>query len=163
MNPAKLNHGLNILLVLVLGPMTALFAQSNRNITKPTIPFRYVITENSIDDPDDPKIASRHIELLLDQRSFSEQNLKLLFTLVSKRFPQPNLLFVDVYTSLEQAPTPEERDLGGTSNLEDQTNNRHLWAIYVRNKNDEYFRYSPVNDLFGNKLVQLSQAIKEQP
>ena len=49
--------------------------------------------------------------MLLDPKSFSEENLKQLFALLSKRFPEPTELVVNVYTDLEDIMTPEEGDV----------------------------------------------------
>ena len=79
-------------------------------------PFRYVIVnervEPSLGGNDEPR---RFVEILLDAKKFSKENLTALFKLVAERYPKPELLFVQVYTSLEDIDTPEEADLGKTS------------------------------------------------
>jgi len=123
---------------------------------------RYALVGNWLDDekewdPNDPKVYSRHVEVLIERKDFSEKNLRTLLGLVSKRFPSPVKLFVNVYTDLDQVLTPEERDSGVTSEIEGGEERQHFWAIYVRTRNDEYFRYSPTNDLSGNILVPLKR------
>lgn len=121
-----------------------------------TGPFRYVIINDEIENSRDGRLTSRHVEILLDKKSFSEENLRRLFWLISRRFPEPITLFVDVYTSLDQAPTPEERDEGGRSNQAEEPSKDFLWAMYVRNHNSEFFRYSPIANRTANKQVQLN-------
>src|SRR5688572_28362400 len=104
-------------------------------------PFRYVIIENRIEKDDSE--TSRIVEVLLEERAFSEQNLRILFELLSKRFPTEDSLHVRVHTSLDQAPTPEERDEGGTSGNPEPSRRKYYWAVYVRSDYDEHFRYSP--------------------
>jgi hypothetical protein len=47
----------------------------------------------------------------MEPESFSEPNLREIFALLSKRFPQPDQLWITVCTSLKQMPTPEEFDV----------------------------------------------------
>jgi hypothetical protein len=116
-------------------------------------PFRYVIVSNEIINvTGDAEDAFRHITVLLDERSFSEQTLKELFMLVSKRFLQPSRLEIRVYTNLEQIDTPEEKDLGGESELPyDPTTDKYHRALFIRSRDGgELFRYSvstPVRSL----------------
>jgi len=61
--------------------------------------------------PAGPTRKSRGVDVLLDPKSFSEENLKQLFAMLSKRFPEPAKLIVNVYTDLEDIMTPEEGDV----------------------------------------------------
>lgn len=75
--------------------------------------LRYVVVHNKID----PKISStdkdrRFIEILIKRSSFSQKNLATIFQLVAKRFPEPETLFINVFTDLGDIQTPEERDQG---------------------------------------------------
>ncbi|MGE3467273.1 MAG: hypothetical protein AB7J13_10100 [Pyrinomonadaceae bacterium] len=120
--------------------------------------FRYVIIANTTDFDEDRMLAGRSVEVLMDGQKFSEGNLRSFFSLISTRFPDPRLLYVTVYTSLEQAPTPEERDKGGASEMpDDGKNGKYLWALYIRNGDDEFFRYSPKKNLSDTKTVQISK------
>lgn len=79
-------------------------------------PFRYAIVANDVDPAIDRRDeARRFVEVLINKPAFSKENLTTLFWLVSKRFPKPNLLFIDVFISLDDVQTPEERDRGLTS------------------------------------------------
>jgi len=122
--------------------------------------FRYVIIENRLDEDTKTEDKRRVVEVLLDKKAFSERNLRLLFQLVSKRFADDELLDVWVHTSLEQAPTPEERDKGGTSEDPDRSTKRDYWAAYLRSTDDEYFRYSPPKDKSDIKTIQIREPQK---
>ena len=39
--------------------------------------LRYVIIETSVTDADNAELASRHVEVLMDSRAFSEKDLRL--------------------------------------------------------------------------------------
>lgn len=74
-------------------------------------PFRYVIAYNKIDRKISSKDEDRRfIEVVMDKKSFSKTNLITLFNLISERFPKPKLMYIDVYTDLEDVSTPEEGD-----------------------------------------------------
>jgi hypothetical protein len=112
-------------------------------------PFRYVIVSNQFD----PALGKgdknrRFVEVLLDGKSFSKENLIALFKLVSKRFPKPNLLFVNVFTSLEDIETPEEREQGKTSETDDSNApNQSDLAVFTRNgKNMFFYMYGANGD-----------------
>ena len=66
--------------------------------------FRYIIFNNGL------LHNGRLVLVLLDAKSFSEQHLRELFELISKRCPEPDELHVGVFTNLEQIPTPEEEE-----------------------------------------------------
>jgi len=103
-------------------------------------PFRYVIVSNKIDPPVNKKDEKRRfVEVLLDKKAFTKENLITLFQLVSKRFPKPSVLFVNVYTDLEDVETPDERDLGKWSedfNVSADIPNPQNRAIFTRYKNE---------------------------
>jgi len=147
---------LSILLLLSFCLLTSsqtLCGQDKRESNPPS--FRYVIIENRLDEDANTGEKCRVVEVLLNQRAFSENNLRLLFQLVSNRFADDQRLDVWVHTSLEQAPTPEERDAGATSEDPDESTKHFYWAWYLRSPDDEFFRYSPRNDKSGNRLIQL--------
>ncbi|MBI3652974.1 MAG: hypothetical protein HY231_18260 [Acidobacteria bacterium] len=71
--------------------------------------FRYIIVDSSI-NRDNPKEPVRVVTILLDEKSFSDDTLRKLYALVSKRLPRPKLMKIWVYTSMEQIATPEEEE-----------------------------------------------------
>jgi hypothetical protein len=157
LNSLGWNFSLAMLLLFVCsivanGQKTRVSQQENKSNS----PFRYVIVENTFDKDENPELNSRAVEVLLDGKAFSEKNLKTLFALVSKRFPKSDQLYIWVYTSLEQIPTPEEKDGGATSESNEVNSNKYYWAVYLRNEGDEFFRYSPVNDKSDLKTIQLT-------
>ena len=105
--------------------------------------FRYIIFSNKVDDTGRPKDSSRRVKVLIEASSFSEPTLKSIFRLLSRRFPTPDWLEVQVYTSLKQIPTPEEEDAGGISESHDDPEfDKHHRAILFRLQGNEFFRYT---------------------
>jgi hypothetical protein len=105
--------------------------------------FRYVIISNKVDNVD-PNNSFRAVEVLLDEKAFSEENLKKLFLQVSKRYPEPEWLKIHVYTSLEQVPTPEESEQPAISeDYDNPYNDKYHWAFFMREDGNEQFRYNP--------------------
>jgi len=101
-------------------------------------PFRYVICENEI-----KSVGERKITVLMDPTSFSEDNLKRLYYLVSQRFPDPASMSVWVNTSLWQVETPEEAEVPHISEVgDDPHNNQFQYALLMRISGNEFFRYS---------------------
>ena len=106
--------------------------------------FRYLIVSNGL------LHNGRLVFALMDEKSFSEENLKELFRLISKRFPKPSELHVAVFTNLEQVQTPEEEDFykALSPEIEIPTNvnvDRYPSAVYVRSKGKESFSFSVVS------------------
>ena len=122
----------------------------SRQVRAPLPTFRYVIVHNY------PLHNGRIVTVLLNSKSYSEDNLKELFALVSKRFREPNEVHVAVLTSLEQLPTPEEQDFE-TANpaavfpYENEVE-KYPGASYTRAHGKEFFRYS-LGDGTPDKLV----------
>lgn len=129
-----------ILIFIVLGIQT-LNAQSETTLpgseTTPfRSPFRYVIVagvsdlEKYVNRFDD----SLSLEVLMEDRSFNERNLRQLFELISKRFPNQKLLSIDVYTTLDAIKTPEENDRSNLKGpIEDYK--RFKYAFFYRRPN----------------------------
>ena len=124
----------------------------------PRSAFRYVIVRNDvIRVTGDSEDAYRFVEVLLEEKAFSEKILKELFSLVTKRFPTPTRMDIRVYTSLEQINTPEERDAGGVSEgPDDATSDKYHRALFIRSSGgDELFRYSISTPVRGLKTIIL--------
>jgi hypothetical protein len=118
-----------------------------------TSPFRYVIVHNEvIVDEDEPSYTNRRVEVLLDEKAFSEKTLKQLLEFLVKRFPTPDSLTITVYTNLEQIDTPEERETGrifvesptgrGKPTEEELMSRKYPSAVLMRQDGNELFRYT---------------------
>jgi hypothetical protein len=118
-------------------------------------PFRYVIVSNSVDGP-------REITVLLDEKPFTETNLKVLFGLLKRRFPVPQALFIEVRVSLEDIDTPEEEDLGFASDgLGAKLPGRHPEALLARNgRGKEWISYCKSPSISEERVVI---ELKENP
>ena len=104
--------------------------------------FRYIITSNEVDERF--TTHSRSVGVLMDKDAFTEENLTKLYKLISKRFPEPNWLYVWVNTSLWQVDTPEEANLGRFSERGyDPHDDQYPSALLMRVNDNEFFRYSP--------------------
>lgn len=117
-----------------------------------TSPFDYVIVQDKVMvDYDDPAYTHRNVIVLLDSKAFSEETLRQLFALLSKRFRSPDRLTVDVYTNIEQVDTPEEREAGkiffessigaGKPSPKELNLRKYPYAILIRQNGNELFRY----------------------
>lgn len=89
--------------------------------------------------------AIRHIEVFMDEKAFSEANLRELFDFLSKSNPDPEGLTIVVHTDWSQFSEPSPNcpgtGCGECSSKVDPYD--HLQAIYWRRPNREYFKYSP--------------------
>lgn len=73
--------------------------------------FRYLIAFDNVGKIDeDNKRLGRGLIVLIEKSAFTEENLKTLYGLLTKRFIDTNTLTVVVETDINQIPTPEERD-----------------------------------------------------
>lgn len=120
-------------------------ANAQKQVRRFQSAFRYAIVSNDIvNTTGDTNDAFRYVGVLLDEKAFSEHNLKALFKLVSARFRTPDRLEVQVYTSLDQVETPEERDYAiASESPDDPKSDKHHWALFIRSIDNELFRYNP--------------------
>ncbi|HZE71873.1 MAG TPA: hypothetical protein VE135_20380 [Pyrinomonadaceae bacterium] len=150
-----------VLLSLLTGNIAGGVNKSMSQISNRS-PFRYAIVSNEVidDSGTPPKDAYRYVEVLLDEKAFSENNLKELFKLVSKRFPKPKVLHVQVYTNLNDVETPEEREGPKMSEVpDDPSQDRYHQASYLRDDDgNEWFTYNPNAPRTGTKKVILKRS-----
>jgi hypothetical protein len=119
--------------------------------------IRYAIVSNDVVNiTGDRKDAQRSIVVLMDAKAFSEENLRSLFPLVSKRFPDPQRLIVHIFTSLEQVRTPEESETPGISEGPgDSSLDNYYRALFIREHDKELIRYSTELPVRGLRTVVL--------
>lgn len=124
--------------------------------------FRYVITSNRIINTSG-KIY-RSVGVLLDEKAFSEEVLRELFRLLSKRFGKPRAMEIRVFTNLEQIPTPEESEAGAVSERPyDPSFDRYPSAIYIRQGEREFFRHTSNPPGIEMKTVILRCRDRQKP
>jgi hypothetical protein len=101
--------------------------------------FRYAIVHNELAKA----LPARQVWVLIEEKAFTEENLKSLYQLVTKRYPEPYYLNIWVYTSLQDVPTPEEADRDeGMSEVKDAPPlSGAPTAVCVRNDANEYINY----------------------
>jgi hypothetical protein len=130
---------------LLLQSTQALYSRSapqDRRIDERHISdFRYIIFSNEVDKRF--KEHTRNVGVLMDKDAFTEDNLKKLYALISKRFSEPSWLRVWVRTSLWDIATPEEAELPNISERGfDPHDEQWPWALLIRVDDNELFRYS---------------------
>lgn len=138
MNYKTLFETIKILVVLSILTgigMTQSLGKRSAGEKEPAI--RYVIVHNEID----PSLGEgdserRFVEILMDSRVFTKRNVAVLGERVSKRFLNPSLLYINVFTSLDDVETPEERDGPKISNSASDGPNRKATATCVRINNN---------------------------
>lgn len=105
--------GLMLTVVLLCAPL----GYSQTVLNSPNQTSRYAIVFNQVDPPADKSDeARRFIEIIVAKDAFSKEGLTKIFTLVSNRYPKPPVLYIEAFTDLNDIETPEERELGKTSN-----------------------------------------------
>jgi hypothetical protein len=124
--------------------------------------LRYVIVYNDVVKLN---AEERRIELILDEKQFSEENLIKVFNLVKQRFPLPVRLEIEVHTNLATIETPEERDKpdSSTGRLTHKTV-FHKTAGYSRfNDGSEGMSYTVSLSPFSEKVVFLEDKSVSKP
>lgn len=123
--------------------------------------FRYAIIRNQTVEgeyyPQGGPSRLRGVDVLIDEKSFSEASLRQLVQLLDRRFPDPGDLVVNIYTNLEDVSTPEEADAVPPpgSKLVGGPERKHAWAFYIRNRDGEHFEYDTKETSVGVRTVTI--------
>ncbi|MGI8554778.1 MAG: hypothetical protein ACR2LT_00240 [Pyrinomonadaceae bacterium] len=106
-------------------------------------PFRYIIISSVSSEELGLDIPQLWIEILMDKKSFNEKNLRLLFSMLSKRFTTPIRLNIKVHTNLATIETPEEEEIMSSHDQLEEKENYYKTASYSRfNEGGEVFEYA---------------------
>lgn len=98
----------------------------------------------------------RHIEIFLDEKAFSEENLKTLFIYLSKKNPEPVHLTVVVHTNWAQIWYPSDCPPVAISEQPVRPDEYdYLQATYYRRAKVEYFKYSPAIKVDASEFKQV--------
>lgn len=100
-------------------------------------PIRYVVVYNYITEGN-----TRQIEILMEEKQFNEKTLRTVFDFLSKRYPSPTNLEIEVHTSLNTIETPEEREM-----WKDSDDSRFA-DYYFKYKQASYSRYADGRESF---------------
>jgi hypothetical protein len=117
------------------------------------LPFHYLVT-NDVKD-----YNTRIIQVFLDEKAFSEQNLTTLFRYLSDKNPATdsssyNNLQIWVKTDWSQLPFPSDCPPSANSGGDSGTKrNDYFWANFYRSEGKEYFTYNPTKGEWKNKGV----------
>lgn len=119
--------------------------------------FRYLVISNELLSPN-----SRHIEIFLDEKAFSEKNLKILFTHFGTWYPEPYRITINVKTdwSQIQLPLPPECPALSDSGTGNDSPSNFFEAVYYRRnvpQKKEIFRYRPNPNKSEFRTILLSQ------
>jgi hypothetical protein len=109
------------------------------------IEFKYVVVQNSVTKERNASDDTREMWIFLDERAFSEENLRLLFEHVGKKYSSPGKLYVWVETHWDDVPN-SDLDCKGYAISEgpDRADEKdHHRATYFRTAEVELFRYNP--------------------
>ncbi len=118
---------------LLFCSFVSVYGQNKSENKKQISPFRYIIAHNEINKlSKKSNVLHRNLIVLMEKDAFTEENLKKLYILVTKRFPKPLSLIVIVETDINEIPTLEERETG-TFGL--SKSKKRSWAIMFRSKN----------------------------
>lgn len=133
--------------------MQTVIAQTDNNDCL-TMDFRYLVISVARYTP-----VSQRVDVFLDDKAFSEKNLKTLFTHLAKRYSGTKILIIIVSTNWKQLPLSSDcppRGLSDTSSEAPEEFEYHQ-AEYFRNEEVEYFRYNPVLNTENFKKVILKR------
>ena len=97
-----------LLLLIISLMLFALSWMQISRISSTTKPLNYVIYENRVSgDSTDEVYSRREMKILMDESSFSESNLRVLYDKISSKYPSPINLFVSIETSFDQIKPPD--------------------------------------------------------
>ena len=115
--------------------------------------FHYLVTQDLMMSPN-----TREIEVFLDEKAFSEENLKSLFRYLSDKNPDPNSspnnLIIIVNTDWTQIPLQWDCPPVGISGQDTGRDAYdYHWARFYRREGREFFTYNPVKKEWKDKDV----------
>lgn len=142
-----------------LGFITKIQAQE-KNHHCDVINFHYLIVRNYMMTE-----KVRRIEVFLDVKSFSEENLKILFAYLSEKNPMPDHLTIIVHTDWSQILIPSDCPAMLISEQPDEPNRYDYHrAVFARRKKErviEYFTYNPKLKTDEVKLVVIKGEVSK--
>jgi hypothetical protein len=96
-------------------------------------PIRYVIVYNQIF----PTLNERRIEILIDEKSYTEEILATVFQHIARKYPSPQRLSINAHTNLATIETPEERQMlrDGSDSRFEKVRDRYKESGYNRFEN----------------------------
>ena len=119
--------------------VTNSFGNSNGPVCEPN-PFHFVIVRNDVQSEN-----MRRIEIFMEATAYSVDNLKILFTRISDKYPEPKYLTIIVYTDWSQLDLPSDcpgTGIGGGQPRERPHELEFHHARYARRGPNIYFYYS---------------------
>lgn len=116
-----------------------------------TLDFHYLVTWDSMVTPN-----TRQINIFLDEKAFSEENLKTLFTYLSDKDSNSENLMIFVKTNWQQLSLPTDCPPSGMSGGNGKPDKyEYHEAKFYRREENEFFTYNPTLKTSKFKDVQL--------
>ena len=103
-----------------------------------TFSFRYIEIENTLHSE-----VYRYIEIFMDSKAFNEENLKEMFSYLSREYPNEANLVIRAYTDWSQIDYPSDcppSGIGGGKG-KPKPEEFHFQATFNRRPEGAYFRY----------------------
>jgi hypothetical protein len=123
-----------------------------------TMKFRYLVRNDYMSTP-----KMRYVDIFMDEKAFSEENLKTLFDYLSDKYTGPEDLTMVVVTNWNQLPLPTDCPPSGISGLPDKPDKYdYHQAIFHRRGINKYFRYNPVlkSSIFKKVIMYMEPPIR---
>lgn len=127
----KIKHGLFFSMIFILSVTSYGLSQDTKTKKLSKLPLKYKLLETQVNTEDN----DRQVDILIAKEAFTKENILLLIRHLSKRFPKPLALSIDVYTDLDDWTKP------GTSGMSSRKVNipdKGHRAISVRLEDGSY-------------------------
>ena len=144
-------------LILLFAPRaTGQGEEDDESVPLGKVEFHYIIFGNVVRNFGGPESeATRSINVLIEEKAFSEDGIKKLFRVLAKGYALPTSLRIYVVTSLEQTHNPGRPR--GSDEPDLPAYYEHYWATYIRNGKEELLRYNPKPPSREIKTLSLTQ------
>ncbi|MBK8813475.1 MAG: hypothetical protein IPN69_22490 [Acidobacteria bacterium] len=153
-----MKHVLRLAVLLSITALTCSQTPSTLDGTSTCFPvnFRYLIVKDTMLSG-----RSREVELFQERKSFNRDNLQQLFVHLSKQYPEPVNLTVEVKTDWSQISIPTECPGTGRSNVDVLKGELDgIDARFYRRGGNEYFKYVESSDSTEVRTVLIKGQIR---
>jgi hypothetical protein len=135
------------IVIVILLQTATFFAQSKKAAVDNCADepkFKFIIIDNTASKDADG--THREMLIFLDPKAFNTENLKSLFTKLSRKYPLEEYFYISVSTSWETTPSSLIYDCerpGQSGSSSDSKKDESHWALFIRSGKDEIFRFNP--------------------
>ena len=108
---------------------------ASQKTNAPSRRIAYVIARNQID----PEFKYRRlISVLIPKDQFTKEGVLAIVDLIDRKFAKPAVIYLDIYTDVEDVPTQEDYEKGGISASERDAKLRGDYSVIVRIRKGKY-------------------------